>query len=355
MYEKQKQAIQMAGTEEEKAKLDAIKRRMAAQGIGDSGINMAEQRLASNEVSKEVAAKTGAVDIQQLQAQQDIDTQNRTIAAQKELATMSEQSAAQLEGMREQAATGQITLENQLQTTAMLNKTTADAYYQQGLAGTKLDEATLADLKTSNPLGYQSYLDGQAGKTVQDHNADVTNFNSKQAALITAEDYKTDPNFTTNLQTIYNMKPGDTLVNRGGIMTIQSTTAAGTPPLPTKTFSVPKGVNQADIDSGKFTFDPNTGTVTMNETALQAFGGGAVGQLGSSLTLPTGQIIPAGTNAKSYPMIDASGQVLFKNITDTGITYYTDNKTGQLLQSTLTDNGLVFVPWQGQTVYGQQQ
>jgi hypothetical protein len=343
IYDKQRQEVMIVGTEEEQAKMDALRRRMAAQGLDNSGINLQQQRLLSNEVSKEEAGKTGAIDLQQLQAQEDINTQLRSAQTQRELATL-----------QNQFNVGNINLQHSLQQADTLAKTKADSWYNKGVAGETVSDADLAALQQSDPLSYASYMDGKAGKTKADHDSSVSDFQSKRSALIAALDYKTDSNFVANLSTIYNMKPGDTIVtDAAGIMHIQSASpAGGTAPTTqpqNNTYTInPAIASQPTVMANK-TFDPTTGLLTQN-------GPPRYDALASHIEriLPTGEHIPSATPTTSQEVVDASGVSYTKYITSTGTTYYLKNseitsaagqKTPKYYQPSTTSNGVVFVPW----------
>jgi hypothetical protein len=197
-------------------------------------------------------------------------------------------------------------------------------------------------------------MDGKAGKTKADHDSSVSDFQSKRSALIAALDYKTDSNFVANLSTIYNMKPGDTIVtDAAGIMHIQSASpAGGTAPTTqpqNKTYTInPAIASQPTVMANK-TFDPTTGLLTQN-------GPPRYDALASHIEriLPTGEHIPSATPTTSQEVVDASGVSYTKYITSTGTTYYLKNseitsaagqKTPKYYQPSTTSNGVVFVPW----------
>jgi hypothetical protein len=71
-----------------------------------------------------------------------------------------------------------ITLYNQ-QVTA-----TAKSYYDQGVAKTVIDPATLANLQQTDPISYQSYEDGLAGRSLTEWQNGVTNATNYQNALL---------------------------------------------------------------------------------------------------------------------------------------------------------------------------
>jgi hypothetical protein len=337
-YDIRRQAAQVAGTEEEKAKLDAIKRRMAAQGIGDSGINMAEQRLASADVSRETAGKTGAIDVEELQAGEKVQEQERNIAAQQKLAEFDAATRIKVQQMATEAELGKITLQDQLTQHNLLTAKTADSWYNKGFSGESVDQATLDALKTSDPLSYASYVAGQAGVTKEKHDHDVNDFISKRDAMITSLDPK-QAGFAANLQVLYAMKPGDTIVDTGGILSIQG---AGTP-TPPKGKYTPTGDTKNVIDKFGYTYDANTGIATNPKPA----------RLDSPFErkLPTGAIIPKGTPVSMYDLRDASGQQITKYVTNDGnnTTFYTTAKGNYInptyLQPVQTDNGIVFQEW----------
>ena len=100
------------------------------------------------------------------------------------IAQLDVDSSKTLEGMREAWQTGQTTLEYTLQQQNNLITATAKSYYDMGMAKQVLDPTTLANLQKTDPISYQSYLDGQAGRSLTEWQKNVTDQTSYRDALL---------------------------------------------------------------------------------------------------------------------------------------------------------------------------
>lgn len=180
-YDLQRQQATAEGETARSAMTEAAKARLAGSGIDeDSGLYQKQLQRAEIEAQRQTAGKLGALDVAQFTAESNQ-------GFQKDLATM--QNAF---------AEGRIRLEDSLRDSDTSAKAVSDAYYSRGIAGEEIPAAELEALKTSNPTAYYSYMNGKAGKTVDENNKDFEDRIAFRNALILRLN-PNDANFTTQL------------------------------------------------------------------------------------------------------------------------------------------------------------
>jgi hypothetical protein len=220
---------------------------------------------------------------------------------------------------------------------------TAKSYYDQGQAKIVIDPATLANLQQTDPISYQSYEDGLAGRSLTEWQNGVTQALNYQSTLLTSEDYKTDPNFSANVNSIFQATSNGTISdltpNAAGILVSATDSSGGTPSAYTQNSNVPQNENLTTFSGlplGTTEFDPTTGiTTSVNDyTDL----------VPDNLTLPTGMTIPKGANQQMIAVFDSTGTQYVKHMLDDGTIFYT-NQAGAYYKPTMGPNGAVFELW----------
>ena len=203
-YDLQRQQAQAQADQQKQAQQAALKRRLAAQGISDSGVNIA----AANTVDQNVASTEGAalsnIDTQQLQAAQAADTaaqqygyntalQGQQITGNLQNTTLQGQNQMNVQTL---AGTQQLTNINAnmnatdteasyAQTIASQNQVATGFYQTASVPGTKPTADQQAAMN-ANPLLAAAWQAGQSGVPYAQWQQQQTNAQNTQKALLAA-------------------------------------------------------------------------------------------------------------------------------------------------------------------------
>jgi len=148
---------------------------------------------------KEWATNTGIDDAQQDRIWQSSENMKKLISSEK-LNASDQQFKQAMVMLEDNLGSGRMTLQDSIQDQNILTQNTADSYYKMGAVG-GLTEAQVAELKTKNPLYYNSYISGSSAKSFDDYTRETENEISYRNALISGLDPK-DVDFNKKLNQI---------------------------------------------------------------------------------------------------------------------------------------------------------
>jgi hypothetical protein len=248
MYDIQRQQLGATAQNANTQRLEALQRQMAAQGLQGSGIDLRQQAVAQNENLQQrmageqnigIAELTAAENSRQAAMAREFTSENQltglnaqvaisnaanalqakiasgqlNLAAQGltldqaktmgytdpvtgqhvmgslEIQKYTEDNKATLMNLADQLTRGQMSYAAAIALDKQTNDVTANDYYTRGINGEQIPAADLETLRTTNPLAYQSYQLGLAGKTRQDLDTLKGLFNSERESLLATGSY----------------------------------------------------------------------------------------------------------------------------------------------------------------------